>query len=117
MNERDNSDRRLPPGFVREIMDSMAEMSGLVFWRVTGTWASNGRTGKIDDIVEAKTATEAIAIAWACEDDRDLRTIHAEWLCPIESVKRDDSESRRVDGEQCTTGEAASGCDARDFDR
>jgi len=87
------ADRELRPGFVQEVLDDLASMSGVVLWRVTGTWANNGRTGKIDDIVEATTATEAIARAWNPEDDRDLRTIYAEWLCPIECVKRADSLS------------------------
>ena len=70
------------------IRDDMKKMSGLILWRVTGEWAHCGRKGELDVIVEATTATEAIATAWAGEDDRDLRTVHAEWLCPIESVVR-----------------------------
>lgn len=78
------------PGFVKEIIDGMRSMSGLCLWHVTGTWTNKGRTGTIDDVVEAKTATEAIAIAWEPEDDRDLRTISATWMTPIECVKRRD---------------------------
>lgn len=82
----------IPDGVANEILEEMAAMSGLILWHVTGTWANNGRTGEIDEIVEAETATEAIVCAWEPEDDRDLRTINAKWLCPIESVRR-----RRVD--------------------
>ena len=88
-----SADRELSPGFVREVMDDLASMSGMTLWRVTGTWSNKGRTGTIDDIVEATTAMEAIARAWEPEDDRDVRTVSAEWLCPIECVKRDDSLS------------------------
>lgn len=79
-------------GALREIIEGLADMSGAILWRVTGTWANGGRTGRFDDVVEARTATEAIAIAWGCEDDEDLRTVSAEWLCPIESVKREEEQ-------------------------
>ena len=66
--------------------DLMTETSGYSLWRVTGTWAYEGRTGEIDHIVKAITATEAIARAWEAEDDGELRTISAAWLCPVECV-------------------------------
>lgn len=79
-----------PPGHpYGEIIRELAAMSGLVLWRVTGTWANRGRTGEIDAVVEARNAIEAVRIAWGPEDPNDLRTVSVEWLCPIESVKRE----------------------------
>ena len=84
----DETKKYIPDGVIREIMDDLVELSGLVLFRVTGTWANNGRTGKIDDIVIARDAIEAAEQAWKPEDNQDLRTIHAEWLCPIENVQK-----------------------------
>ena len=79
---------RIPDGVIREILDDLTELSGLVLFRVTGTWASLGRTGKIDEIVVARDAIEAAQRAWLTEDNSNLRSIHVEWLCPVESVKK-----------------------------
>ena len=78
----------IPDDVVREILDDLVGLSGLVLFRVAGTWANNGRTGEIDEIVIACDAIDAIRQAWEPEDKRDLRTIHAEWLCPVECVKK-----------------------------
>ena len=78
----------MPDEFAQEILDSLVEMSGLVLFRVRGTWARNGRLGKIDDVVIARDAVEAIKRAWDIEDNTDLRTVSAEWLCPVECVKK-----------------------------
>ena len=71
---------------LNELRDHQVESSGLVLFRVTGTWAHKGRTGDIDYVVLANNAIEAIRRAWDLEDNSDLRTIHAEWMCPVESV-------------------------------
>lgn len=81
---------KIPDGVVRVILDDLAELSGLMLFRVTGTWANNGRTGEIDAAVIARDAIEAIQRSWGVEDNRDLRTIHAEWLCPVEGVLKGD---------------------------
>jgi hypothetical protein len=73
---------------IQEIIEEMIEMSGCILWRVTGTWAHNGRTGEFSDIVIARDALEAVKRVWEPEDPKDLRTIQAEWLCPVESVKK-----------------------------
>lgn len=87
----------IPDGFLKELDDELAAMSGLILFHVTGTWANKGRKGEIDCIVESRTAAEAIAIAWGPEDDRDLRTINAKWLSPIECVlKRNDLGRRHL---------------------
>ena len=78
----------IPDGFINEILDDLTELSGLVLFRVTGTWASMGRTGSIDDIVIARDAIEAIERAWETEDNRQLRTVSVEWLCVVECVKK-----------------------------
>ena len=80
----------LNPRFLQEVMEDVATLSGLVLWRVNVTWANNGHTGKVACVVVAKTATEARAIAWEGEEDSDLRTIYAEWLCTVESVEGGD---------------------------
>jgi len=38
--------------------------------------------------VIARDAVEAIKRAWDIEDNTDLRTVSAEWLCPVECVKK-----------------------------
>lgn len=73
---------------IQEIIDDMIEMSGNIVFRIRGTWACNGRTGDIDNVVIAPDAIAAIRRAWEPEDPRDLRTINAEWLCPVESVQK-----------------------------
>ncbi|MFZ2253530.1 MAG: hypothetical protein WAW13_05205 [Minisyncoccia bacterium] len=103
----------IPDGFINEILDDLTEMSGLVLFRVTGTWASQGRTGSIDEMVIARDAIEAIERAWKTEDNRQLRTLSAEWLCPVECVKKaawaDDKPSpEEIDEKaQCDIIEAA----------
>ena len=78
----------LPDGFINEVLDDLTELSGLILFRVTGTWANRGREGDIDEVVIARDAIEAMQRAWTVEDNRDLRTIESEWICPVESVKR-----------------------------
>ena len=48
-----------------------------------------GRKGEINEVVKAKNAVEAITLAWDPKDPRNLRTVHVEWMCPVESVKFD----------------------------
>ncbi len=86
---------KIPDGMVREIMDDLAPLSGLVLFRVTGTWAHNGRSGTIDEVILAGDMIQAISRAWATEDNRDLRTIHAEWLSPVELIKEVESSDDR----------------------
>jgi hypothetical protein len=88
-----NSDRRntnvdIPDGVINEIMDEMVEMSGLVVFRVRGTFVNRGPGGELDEIVIARDPIEAMVTAWGDECASDLRTINAEWICPVESVKK-----------------------------
>lgn len=73
---------------IRQIVSDLEVMSGIVLWRVKASWANKGRLGEFDQIVAAHNAIEAIRIAWEPEDERDLRTVEVEWLCPVESVVR-----------------------------
>ena len=75
-------------GAINEILDGIVEMSGIILFRVKVTWANKGRLGESDSIVLARDAIEAVQREWAPEDNRDLRTVSVEWLCPIESVSK-----------------------------
>ena len=68
-------------------------MAGMILWRVKGTWANKGRTGEIDEFVEAVNAIEAIEIAWQVENPNDLRTVSVEWLCPVSCILRELQEA------------------------
>ena len=70
----------------REVIEEMAKLSGLILWRVKIGWANKGQKGVVNQIVKARTAVEAVQLAWSCEDDRDIRTVEVEWLGPVESV-------------------------------
>ncbi len=76
----------IPKEVCETIFDRPSGMSGYIVFRVRSTWARNGRTGDDDRIVIAKNAIDAISMAWEPEDPQDLRTINAEWLCPVECV-------------------------------
>ena len=76
----------LPDGFVQEVLDDLSKLSGLVLFRVTCEWANKGREGKTNNIIIAKDAIEAVIKAWEVENDKDLRKVCIEWLCPVESI-------------------------------
>jgi len=78
----------IPNGVINEILDDIAEMSGIILFRVKTTWADRGKSGETDSIVLARDAIEAVQRVWEPEDLRDLRTVSVEWLCPIESVSK-----------------------------
>jgi hypothetical protein len=58
----------------------------LILFRVKATWACKGRTGKIDSIVRAADAIEALQQAWLPEGPDQLRDVSIEWLTPEEYV-------------------------------
>lgn len=60
-----------------------------ILFRVKATWAHRGMDGEIDSIVSAGTATEALQLAWATEDDRQLRDVKIRWLGPEECIVRE----------------------------
>ena len=78
----------IPKEFVNEIIQDIKNISGLILWHVTGTWANKGIVGEINEFVMAKTAIDAIIQVWEYENDCDLRMVNAKWLCPIESITR-----------------------------
>ena len=70
------------------LKEGFTDMSGLILFRVAIPWAAQGRSGDHTVIVQARDGSEAPTRAWAVEDNRDIRTVSVEWLCPVESVQR-----------------------------
>ncbi len=87
------AERDIPAELVNEILDDLANMSGLVLFRVKIEWSDNGRTGSTSHIVEAMDAVQAINRAWCVEDARHIRDVSVEWLTPIECVLKESEDN------------------------
>ena len=60
-----------------------------ILWRVRATWASKGREGETDNVVEAPDAITALKRFWVTEDAEQLRDVTIEWLTPSDCILKE----------------------------